>query len=472
MKIGMKKYRLIRLLNSLNKAEHVSFSQFLDSPYHNKRADIKALYQELQFYVNKEKPFTREELWQKVFPEKTYDDQQLRLIMSYLSKLFEQFVTVEDSLSNAFKGKMSLVRYLGERSLYQLQERCLKDAKKALEKQPFRQAEYFFHSYEYHTELERLSSTYRPDKSPDFAALEQAFEQAVLAIKMRQEALSLNLQKVYKREKKSGKLDELINTLTIDDIKDQVAVLIYWHAVQFLGDPKKDQHFQVFKTLLFENSHIFPHNEARELYLLAINFVVHKLNQGQKTFFNDIMDLYKAGLQHTYLLTNGVLSRFTYYNIVSAAIQVGETKWAKAFLEEWTPKLEKRFRERMYNFNRAKIAYATQQYDEALSLLQQSNYHDLLLNLRARTLLLKIYFEQEKWDALNSHLDAFNSYLRRKSGLSYHRTNYQNLIRFTKKILSANLHDKVKIEALQKEIKKDALLTEKDWLLGVLGSAL
>ena len=104
--------------------------------------------------------------------------------------------------------------------------------------------------------------------------------------------------------------------------------------------------------------------------------------------------------------------------------------------------MERRYRERMFSFNQAKIAYHTKDFNAAIPLLQRANCHDLLLNLGARTLLLKIYYELDEFDLLQSHLDTFSSYLRRKDGLGYHRTNYRNLIRYTNRLLGLNFLDK------------------------------
>jgi hypothetical protein len=168
-------------------------------------------------------------------------------------------------------------------------------------------------------------------------------------------------------------------------------------------------------------------------------------------------------------LINGQLSRFTYHNIVSTALQTGDIAWAKDFVETWTDKLEKTYRERMYAFSRAKIAYTGKAYQEALSFLQQSNYHDTLLNLGARTLLLKIYYELEEWDVLQSHLDAFQNYLRRKPDLGYHRTNYQHLILYTRRLLQVNPNSKKDRARLIEHIQREKILTEKTWLLERVG---
>lgn len=177
------------------------------------------------------------------------------------------------------------------------------------------------------------------------------------------------------------------------------------------------------------------------------------------------MDFYQEVLTKEYLLQNGVLSRFTYTNIVSVALQIDMSDWAEKFIEEWTPRLERRYRERMFSFNRAKIAYHTKDFDAAIPLLQRANYHDLLLNLGARTLLLKIYYELDEFDLLQSHLDAFSSYLRRKDGLAYHRTNYRNLIRYTNRLLNLNSMDKVAVQSFRESVENEEILTEKAWLL-------
>ena len=67
----------------------------------------------------------------------------------------------------------------------------------------------------------------------------------------------------------------------------------------------------------------------------------------------------------------------------------------------------------------------------ALKLLQKAEFGDLLLNLAARSLQLKIYYELQELDLLDSHLQAFRTFLRRKKELGYHRDNYLNTVRFT-----------------------------------------
>ena len=80
-------------------------------------------------------------------------------------------------------------------------------------------------------------------------------------------------------------------------------------------------------------------------------------------------------------------------------------------------------------------------------------------------MLLKIYFELKEFTLLESHLDTMKVFIRRKKVIGYHQTNYLNIVRFTKKILTTNLFDKSKKTKLREEIENEKILTEKEWLL-------
>ncbi|MCB0560120.1 MAG: hypothetical protein KDD09_14300, partial [Phaeodactylibacter sp.] len=105
------------------------------------------------------------------------------------------------------------------------------------------------------------------------------------------------------------------------------------------------------------------------------------------------------------------------------------------------------------------------QYGKALEYLQRSEYQDLLLNLAAKTLMIKAFYELEEFDTLESHLEAMKVFLRRKDIIGYHRRNYRNIIRYTQKLLHLNWNDRGEVEGLRKTIEAEEVLTERAWLL-------
>ncbi|MCB0578048.1 MAG: hypothetical protein KDD10_01900, partial [Phaeodactylibacter sp.] len=105
----------------------------------------------------------------------------------------------------------------------------------------------------------------------------------------------------------------------------------------------------------------------------------------------------------------------------------------------------------------------------ALEYLQRSEYQDLLLNLAAKTLMIKAFYELGEYDTLESHLDAMKVFLRRKDIIGYHRRNYRCIIRYTQKLLHLNRHDREEVEGLRKMIEGEEVLTERAWLLEQVG---
>ena len=113
----------------------------------------------------------------------------------------------------------------------------------------------------------------------------------------------------------------------------------------------------------------------------------------------------------------------------------------------------------------ARLQYERKAFDSALQHLQRAEYKDLLNNLIAKTLQLKIYYELAEFDLLESHLQTLKIFISRKKALAYHQQNYLNLIRYTQKLLKLKPYDNQARTALKNAIKNEEILSEKTWLL-------
>lgn len=457
--------RIWQSIKSLPAAKKNSFGKFLQSPYFNQREDLFQLFESIQTAINKEQEISKEEIWEITFSNRKYSQQNLRLLMSYLQKLFEQFIAVENIMQDKIQIKLSNTSWFRNAGNEKLNKSFLKDSRNQLEKQPLRNANYFYQSYQLELEKYKSASRIKPDKGADFQQVVDSLDIAFLGMKLRESCLLLAHDQVYKWGFDDGFLEKIFEYFKEKKLLNTPAVSMYFYCYKMLQYPEEESWFQSFKQELLNHNHLFGTEEAKDLYLMAINRAIRKVNDGFHKYYFDIMDFYKEGLEKEYLLQDGVLSRFTYHNIVSSALQIDEADWAEEFIGTWSIRLERRFRERMVSFNQAKIAYHRKDYDAAIPLLQRANYHDQLLNLRARTLLLRIFYELEEIDLLHSHLDAFSSYLRRKSGLGYHRTHYRNLIKYTKRLLGLQLSDKEAVLNFKKNVEEEKLLTDRSWLL-------
>jgi Lon protease-like protein len=98
--------------------------------------------------------------------------------------------------------------------------------------------------------------------------------------------------------------------------------------------------------------------------------------------------------------------------------------------------------------------------------LTRFEYDDMLFNIIAKTMLLKIYYEVSELDAFESLLESMRIYLQRKEALDATRkASYKNMISLMKKLLNLNPYSKAQTERLHKLVLETQPLMERDWLL-------
>jgi len=136
-------------------------------------------------------------------------------------------------------------------------------------------------------------------------------------------------------------------------------------------------------------------------------------------------------------------------------ILLKEFDWVEDFLYRYRKHIEPKFREGTFNYNLAIFYYQKEDHDEVLTLLQQVDFDDVNHNLSARRMLLKIYFERDEFDALNSLIISFKNYIYRKKELgAVARNSYLNLLKFTNKLMALNQRDKTAIAQLKEKVEK------------------
>ena len=467
----MEKSKLVRVLNTLSKIEIREFKKYLASPIHNQRADVQDLLALILAYLLNKSPMPdKASFYKELFPTQPFDLIKFDLLISYLFRLLKKYLAWKEWEQNDFIGELAVVRQLKKRGLKEDAQQILEKLKKDLEKQPFRDATYFNNLQKLQWEQHLLSDTNSPQKEAEKWAMSTNLDQYYFAKKLKQYCLLLSYQQVYPFEYELPFIEQILVEI-IDTKQVEIPIIaVYFHCIKMLKQGEDVANFLNFKTKLFEHQALFPTHEFRPLLLAGINYSVRQVNIGEKQFLKELLDLYKTGLKTASLLENGQLSRITYHNIVGTGINNQELDWTAHFISSYKNKLERKYRESTYSFSLARLAYQKKDYDAVLQLLQKSNYRDLLLNLAAKTLLLKVYVEQDQDALLFPHLEAMQRYIRRKHIMGYHKKNYLNIIKYTKKMRSLNFFDKTEIAAFTKTVQTEEVLTEKSWFIEQLST--
>jgi hypothetical protein len=268
----------------------------------------------------------------------------------------------------------------------------------------------------------------------------------------------------------SGQLDLGLAPILIQYVEDHKlnsipCIGVYYYIFKVIYDLDKDQWFELLNDTVQSSSHHFSQEDLSGIYFHVINHCIRRFNSGVRSYGDLLMHYYTEGLEKGYLLTHGFLSRNTYRNFCTVAIRLQRYQEAETVSERFASSLRSEDRSSAYHFNLANIRYSLQQYDDALVHLRDVNFDDHLSNLFAKTLLLKIYYESNQHRVLDSHLDAMKAYLLRKKLIGYHKTNYSNIIRYTRRILQLKPYDTKTKQKLIASIQNEEILTDKSWLL-------
>lgn len=454
--------KLSKALESLNRAEQKKLSAFLGSTFFNQRLDVLKLY---EWWLAHGHLDDKSDLYEHLYPGQPFDPQRLRLAFSYLQQLVNQYLALAHWQATPGAVEHAQMQAFHRRGLERAFQEALTDNKKMLEKQSLRGTDYYQQKSLLYWEEARFESTRNPTEVAYLASLADNADIIWVMQKLRLFCLHQMQCIMYQVTPVLGLKQEVETVINQGHLLEIPAVRIWYYCLKMLENNEETEWFSQFKTVFLSQSQLFSTDEIRDLYLFAINYCIRRVNEGHKAFFHDIMGFYKDGLLKGYLLENGILSKATYHNIVAAALQTREFEWVEQFIGQYRNHLERSYRHSSYSFNMARLEFTRKNYDAALQLLQHSNYYDPLLALAAKTMSLKIYYELNETDLLHAHLEALKNYIRRKVTLGYHRTNYLNLVKYTRRLLFVSPFDQKSISTLKNDIEQESVLTEKPWLL-------
>lgn len=465
----MEKSLLWEAFSSLNGYELREFGKFVRSPFFTPRPQAAALCDYLHECREQKKSPEAASAFESAYPGEAYDDQRLRLLMSHTLSLLEHFWAYREHFPEPGSDKISIAAAYRKRNLSKPFLIALREARAHLERQTQRPADYYHNLNLLAWEQYQFDAADKRTTSHNLQENTDLIDLAFMARKLRLACAVRSHQAVYKTEYDLGLLPEIMVHAENRNLLVLPAIGLYYYCIKFFDEPAAaSEHFTRFRNMLAEQADALPPDEMRALYLIAINFGIKKINESQEGWMQATLDLYRGALTRELLLENGVLSRFAFNNIVAISLRVGDVAWAQDFILKYKNLLERQYREATAGLNLARVAYAQKDYATALSHLQRADYKDLMNNLTAKTLQLKIYYETDAYDLLASHLSSMKNFIRRHTAIGYHRTNYSRVVYFTQKLMEINLKDAKAVGLLRDQIATEKILTEKEWLLEML----
>lgn len=461
----MYKSKLIRLYQTLSDAEIRQFKKWVKSPIHNKHKDVQLLFDYLFSRQGISEVTThRERVFQFLYPKEKINMPRLRHVMSFATDVLENFIRYIEHISDYKNGEILLLRGFRKRNLKKDAERQEHQLLKILEKETIQNEDYYRIKYQLELEFFSLQMSGNQPVSNNLQEVMNSSSLVFVLSMLRYACNSITHQNLFKTKYQIPFLDEILASIEAGNYANINSIQLYYACYMALTEPESDSSYERLKNYIVEYPNILPSNEFREVYGIAVNYCIKRLNKGNRYYIEEAFKLYMNGINNELLLENGYLSHFAYKNVVALGLHLEKFDEIKTFIPKGERLLHPEYRESYIHYNTANYYFATKDYENAIRLLISMEYDDLFMAIGAKLLLLKIYVIEESFDLLESFLHSFAQFVRRKSALSAtHKQSFLNTIRLTQKVVHA--YTKEQKKNLIEEIKETNPLPEKRWLL-------
>jgi hypothetical protein len=462
----MQKSNLINILRTFSKKELRDFKKWLQSPLHNQREDVVRMYDYLltDNHLFAETDIEKSRVYKFVYPKERFDDAKMRQVMFFFNAAMEKYLVFAHFAEDEIRQQSILAGIYGKRNLVKPFKKTVADYETIKSKQTETPDSHFLFDYFLQKEVFDFTNKHERSNNTNLDEVQNALDVYYFVNKLKLACASEYYNKVFKTNYSTRLIEHILALNETDEIQASL-FKIYILVYKLIKFPSEENHFEELKMILTNDTAFLVAADAKEVYLWAINYCIAKVNSGRSEFNRDMFDLYKKGIEERFLIEDNMITPFTFKNVISRGILLREFDWVEHFIANYQHYLEEDSRKGIVDFNMAMLYYMKKDYKKSQRLLISLEIDDLLINLNARFLLIKIYVEQNEYDLLEPQLDNMRAYLNRKDLIGYHKTTYKNVISVLKKMLKIRSNDKVAKEKLSLEVKELTPLVDKEWFL-------
>ncbi len=461
--------KLIVQLSHLDAHEMQRFRDFVFSPFHNKNKKLQQLF----IFIEKHYPdfktetFTKKAAYKAMYAGNKYDDSKLRAMTSMLSRLLEDFLTIDRFRNDETQYDLMLLDALQDKGMDKYYGRQLEKMYARQEQSPHRDIAHHFNGHQ----IEQRSYNFAVSrKAPHIAQslyrVIHDLDAYYIASRLKFSCELLNRQNILGEPFDMKSLQIMLDFLKENKALEIPVLTIYFFILQTFLEPENEDHFDKLLNLLESHARTFPPAENKVMFGYAMNYCIKKINSGKNGYLEKVFLLYELLIEHGAIFEGAFLSQWDYKNIVTTALRLNKTEWTENFIHGFKDRLHLAVRNNAFKYNLANLNYFKGDFDKTMLLLREVEFTDISYELSAKSLLLKSYFELNEYEALFNHAETFKLFLRRNKKISAYQKNiYKNLLRYIVKLSELKSMQQRVPDSLINEIENASDIADKTWLL-------
>ncbi|MDQ3019933.1 MAG: hypothetical protein M3R36_05095 [Bacteroidota bacterium] len=455
----MIKAKVIDILKYLSVEEIKKFSDFLHSPYFNTKDSIVKLFEAYkEFYPDYDNNvLSKEYIFEKIYPEKKYNDEVFRNLNSDLFLAAKNFLSVNNFYSDEFNLKKHLLFELNRKKLTSLFDKCFDETKTIIENYSHRDTRYFFDAFTLYCEKSTNNSSKIKFSNEDIEESELNFIRFFIMI-----ILDFQTLTVYHKRMLELDFTSLLDDDDVDEIFKKFSkklsnlpqLLIYYYTfkVEATYDLK---YYKKLKKLLFEFGNLLEKDNLYNKFHTLQHYIQKTKPPNDLETISELFEIRNEMLEKN-IFPDNFFSHTIFYNQVKSGILLHKYDWAENFIKNYSHIIFSDYRESTINLSLALLCFWKKEYEQSLSHLAEVKYKDNFYILQIKNITSYIYYEKNDFPALINLLNSYKMYIIKNKELLESEFIYHNLfINFLNKLIKIKEHQKYhKLHKLLEEVTK------------------
>jgi len=464
--------KLINVLKTLSREELKKFGDFVKSPYFNKNTNVIMLFTHLSKYSTDYSSswLNKENVYNEIFPGKSYNNKVLKNLMTELLKLEEKFLQAENWGKDTSLKNNSLLQELLNRKQYSMFLNKAKAAEDTLAKLGINEQYYYdriqIDILKQAFELRRIPSSEKFDQTVGLRVEDNLFAYFLITyFKLNCNMLTRKLSFDIKTD--PGFIENVIDYIRRGDFRNKPIIMIYYYMYMLYLKSDNEKCFHELIKLIKTYGKLLSKQEQNNIYVPLIAFCMRMINNGYINYkiilFEICKDVVSNGI---YYLQDGLIDPVIYKIIIKAGVWAKEFEWSFNYMEKNKDNLNPEYRSDTYHYCHSYFNFMKGEYEKSLEHLSAVRYQNVVDKADVNRLLMKIYYEMGLTEELFSLTETYKHFLRNDKLLSAEaKTRINN---FTKFLISAYKlkttgQSNYDVQIIKKQLEQKEA-HEKDWL--------
>lgn len=334
----------------------------------------------------------------------------------FVKVIYLYFLIAQSDLDNP-KNALLLIEKLKTKGLQKNHQALAKKTMKNLKTKSLsdKGRNYFKHLL-FRMELEDNRSP--KQKATTFHNYLNSFDEFHIENKLRMACESINMQ--------------IFSNLQLENVKEALTLLkpkiklsgspvirVFWNIFNMLSTPEKEEYYLATKNIALNQIEHFTADDKKEILTSLQNYCVYQANTGKEGYERDYLQYIICMEEQKLILENKKISSSKFNNAITFAMIANDFKWAEKFIRKYANKLPKTEKENL-KLTYARLAFYKNDFESAHEIISNYIPTDFVKKLYMDKLILKIYYEQGQFKAIEYKLDSYKRHIKYSKLVSAH----------------------------------------------------